>query len=114
MVETIISYVLLGIGVLSTIVSIGVAVAKAKKNGNTKKIVDLVNSIPSLVRQAETMFGVGKGTAKMAWVLQELRLKAMEDNICITTADLEKQVNDNVETLNYEKNETKQKEDTLI
>lgn len=88
------------LSLLSLIISIIIIIIKAKKNGNIKGVLDLVNLIPNLVVQAEKLFGAGNGTAKLNYVLTELRVYALEHNISVTNEDLKLQVESVVSATN--------------
>lgn len=91
-------YVILSIAV--TVASIVWAVIKQVKAGNTKGMVALLELIPSLVITAESLYGKGKGSAKLDYVLTQLRLYALQHNIKVNTEDLTAQINSVVETTN--------------
>ena len=91
-------YVIVSIAV--TIASIVWAIIKQVKAGNTKGIVALLELIPSLVITAESLYGKGKGSAKLDYVLTQLRLYALQNNIKVNTEDLTAQINSVVETTN--------------
>lgn len=88
------------LSLISLIISVIIIIIKAKKNGNIKGILDLVNLIPNLVVQAEKLFGKGNGTAKLNYVLTELRVYALEHNISVTNEDLKIQVESVVSATN--------------
>lgn len=108
----------------SLVISIFVIIIKAKKNGNIKGILNLVNLIPNLVVQAEQLFGVGNGTAKLNYVLTELRVYALENNVSVTNEELKiqvesvvnatNQVNTNKEPINMENEITLEGSDTEV
>lgn len=91
-------YVIVSIAV--TIASMVWAIIKQVKAGNTKGIVALLELIPSLVITAESLYGKGKGSAKLDYVLTQLRLYALQHNIKVNTEDLTAQINSVVETTN--------------
>ena len=91
-------YVIVSIAV--TVASIVWAIIKQVKAGNTKAIVALLELIPSLVITAESLYGKGKGSAKLDYVLTQLRLYALQHNIKVNTEDLTAQINSVVETTN--------------
>lgn len=91
-------YVILSIAV--TVASIVWAVIKQVKAGNTKGMVALLELIPSLVITAESLYGKGRGSAKLDYVLTQLRLYALQHNIKVNTDVLTAQVNSVVETTN--------------
>lgn len=91
-------YVIVSIAV--TVASIVWAIIKQVKAGNTKGIVALLELIPSLVITAESLYGKGKGSAKLDYVLTQLRLYALQHNIKVNTEDLTAQINSVVETTN--------------
>ena len=48
----------------------------------------MLGLIPNLVVQAETLFGKGNGTAKLNYVLTELRVYALENHISVSNEEL--------------------------
>lgn len=92
----IITLALIFIGVASTII----AYIKAKKSGNTAGQVEILNKIPELVIRAEQIFGAGKGSAKLQYVMNELRIFALEHKIKVDSATLENSVNSMVNVSN--------------
>ena len=88
------------LSLLALVVSLIITFIKAKKNGNIKGVLDLVHLIPNLVVQAESLFGKGNGTAKLNYVLTELRVYALEHNICVTNEELKVQVESVVNATN--------------
>ena len=67
--------------ILVSVITIGISVYKVikngKKNDKTNKLLDLISAIPSLVIKAEEIYGVGKGAAKLDYVLTKLKLQAV-------------------------------------
>ena len=88
------------LSLLSLIISIIFIIIKAKKNGNIKGVLDLLSLIPNLVVQAEKLFGKGNGTAKLNYVLTELRVYALEHNINVTNEELKTQIENVVSATN--------------
>lgn len=81
-----------------TIASLIVAVVQAKKSGNKKGLLNMTALIPSLVAEAEQMFGAGNGVAKLNYVLTKLRIYALENNVKASTDELTAQVESVVAT----------------
>lgn len=86
------------VSVIITIASLVIAFIKAKKNGNSKGMLAIVEAIPSLVTNAEALFGKGNGQAKLDYVLTQLRLFALQNNIKVDVNELTAQVNSVVAT----------------
>lgn len=67
--------------ILVSVITIGISVYKVVKNSKnskqTTKLLDLISTIPSLVVKAEEIYGVGKGAAKLDYVLTKLKLQAV-------------------------------------
>lgn len=84
----------------SLIISIIFIIIKARKNGNIKGVLDLLSLIPNLVVQAEHTFGKGNGTAKLNYVLTELRVYALEHHINVTNEELKIQIENVVNATN--------------
>ena len=100
-------YVIVSIAV--TVASIVWAIIKQVKAGNTKGIVALLELIPSLVITAESLYGKGKGSAKLDYVLTQLRLYALQQNVKVDVEDLTAQINsvvDATKNVNVVKTET--------
>lgn len=86
-------YGLMILSIVATIASLIVAWVKAKRTGNTKSLLSIVERIPSLVTTAESLFGSGKGSAKLDYVLTQLRLYALQQNVKVDVEDLTAQIN---------------------
>ena len=68
------------IGAITTIISI---IASNKKN-KAQKLVELakvVQKLPEYINEAETIFGTGTGTAKMAYVLNKVQMACMQNKV---------------------------------
>ena len=99
-VDFMVKYGITILSVIATIISLVIAFLKSKKTGNSKGMVALLEKIPSLVTTAESLYGKGKGTAKLDYVLTQLRLYALQSNIKVDINDLTAQINSVVETTN--------------
>lgn len=97
-VDFMIKYGLMILSIVATIASLIVAWVKAKRTGNTKSLLSIVERIPSLVTTAESLFGSGKGSAKLDYVLTQLRLYALQQNVKVDVEDLTAQINSVVDT----------------
>ena len=108
-VDFIIKYVVMILSIIATIASLIIAVIKAKLSGHTKGLLAIVERIPSLVTTAESLFGSGKGSAKLDYVLTQLRLYALQQNVKVDVEDLTAQINsvvDATKNVNVVKPET--------
>lgn len=99
-VDFMVKYGITILSVIATIISLIIAFLKAKKTGNSKGMVALLEKIPSLVTTAESLYGKGKGAAKLDYVLTQLRLYALQSNIKVDINDLTAQINSVVEATN--------------
>lgn len=81
-----------------TLASLIWAIIQAKKTGNKKGLLEMSALIPSLVAEAEQMFGGGNGVAKLNYVLTKLRIYALEHNVKADTDNLTAQVESVVAT----------------
>lgn len=91
---------------LLTLASLIWAIIQARKTGNKKGLLEMTALIPSLVAEAEQMFGGGNGVAKLNYVLTKLRIYALEHNVKANTDELTAQVESVVattKTVNVEK-----------
>lgn len=89
--------ILSGIIALTTII---IAVIKWVKNGNAKKVLELISSIPEYVKQAEQMFGSGHGGDKLCWVLTMLKNRALETKTHVSDEYLTTSINTVVDATN--------------
>ena len=97
-VDFIVKYFVTILSIFATIASLIIAWVKAKRTGNTKGLLAIVERIPSLVTTAESLFGSGKGSAKLDYVLTQLRLYALQQNVKVDVEDLTAQINSVVDT----------------
>ena len=97
-VEFIAKYGILILSIITTILSLIIAWVKAKRTGNTRGLLAILEQIPSLVTTAESLFGSGKGSAKLDYVLTQLRLYALQQNVKVNVEDLTAQINSVVDT----------------
>lgn len=94
------TYGLTILSVIATIISLIIALIKAKKSGNSKGMIAILEMIPSLVNTAESLFGKGHGQAKLDYVLTQIRLYALQNNVKVDINQLTDQVNTVVTTTN--------------
>lgn len=94
------TYGLTILSVIATIISFVIALLKAKKSGNSKGMIAILEMIPSLVNTAESLFGKGHGQAKLDYVLTQIRLYALQNNVKVDINALTDQVNSVVTTTN--------------
>ena len=94
----IVKYVLLGVNVLSLVVTIIAFLAKNKGVKSSKLVSKLLALIPALVSKAEAMFGRGNGEAKLNYVVQALEMQALKEGYSVNEETLVKAVNNVVET----------------
>lgn len=81
-----------------TIASLIWGIIQAKRTGNKKGLLEMTALIPTLVAEAEQLFGGGNGVAKLNYVLTKLRIYALEHNVKANTDDLTAQVESVVST----------------
>ena len=99
-VDFIVKYGVMILSIIATIASLILAWVKAKRSGDTKGLLAIVERIPSLVTTAESLFGSGKGSAKLDYVLTQLRLYALQQNVKVDVEDLTAQINSVVDATN--------------
>lgn len=99
-VDFIVKYGVMILSIIATIASLILAWVKAKRTGDTKGLLAIVERIPSLVTTAESLFGSGKGSAKLDYVLTQLRLYALQQNVKVDVEDLTAQINSVVDATN--------------
>lgn len=92
-VDFIVKYGIMIMSIIATIASLIIAWVKAKRTGNTQGLLAVVQKIPSLVTTAESLFGSGHGSAKLDYVLTQLRLYALQQNVKVDVEDLTAQIN---------------------
>ena len=108
-VDFIAKYGIMILSIIATIASLIIAWVKAKRTGNAKGLLAILEQIPSLVTTAESLFGSGKGSAKLDYVLTQLRLYALQQNVKVNVEDLTAQINsvvDATKNVNVVKTET--------
>lgn len=92
---------------LSTLVGIiGIIVAVHKLG--IEKLLKLYERVPALVREANALFGKGNGVNKLTYVLTQLKLYAYELKVKVKQEVLIAKVEDEVATLNAERDASKQ------
>lgn len=96
------------ISILLALVGLAFAWRNASKTTKTKLTNAIYTKIPSLVRQANVLFGTGNGIAKFNYVLTELRAYAIELGTKVDIGDLTERIEDEVKTLNCERDERKE------
>ena len=114
-VDFIIKYGVMILSIIATIASLIIAWVKAKRSGNTNGLLAILEQIPSLVTTAESLFGSGKGSAKLDYVLTQLRLYALQQNVKVNVEDLTAQINsvvDATKNVNVVRTEIPSKEAT--
>lgn len=82
------------------ILSVLVLIVKWIKNGNLNKVINLLGKIPTLVTEAEQMFGNGHGTDKFKWVMTMLKNEAYKTKTKINDEILERKINEVVDATN--------------
>lgn len=99
--------------ILVSVITIGISVYKVikngKKNDKTNKLLDLISAIPALVIKAEEIYGVGKGAAKLDYVLTKLKLQAVTMSVEVSDDFLTQEIENIVEatkTVNAKTNNT--------
>lgn len=85
---------------LIAVTGLVVVIVKWVLNGNAKKVLALISSIPELVKQAEQMFGSGHGSDKFRWVMTMLKNQALATKTRVSDEVLGNSVNDVVDTTN--------------
>ena len=85
---------------LIAVTGLVVVIVKWVLNGNAKKVLALISSIPELVKQAEQMFGSGHGADKFRWVMTMLKNQALATKTHVSDEVLGNSVNDVVDTTN--------------
>ena len=108
-VDFIVKYGVMILSIIATIASLLIAWVKAKRTGNAQGLLAILEQIPSLVTTAESLFGSGKGSAKLDYVLTQLRLYALQQNVKVNVEDLTAQINsvvDGTKNVNVVKTET--------
>jgi hypothetical protein len=85
---------------LIAVTGLVVVIVKWVLNGNAKKVLALISSIPELVKQEEQMFGSGHGADKFRWVMTMLKNQALATKTRVSDEVLGNSVNDVVDTTN--------------
>lgn len=91
------------VSIIVAIVGLVIGWLNSSKTRKTKLVNAVYIKIPSLVRQANVIFGKGNGIAKFNYVLTELKAYAMELDTKVDIEDLTTRIEDEVKTLNCER-----------
>lgn len=68
------------VGIISTLI----AILSNKKKAKSQRVVELakiVQKLPGYIQEAESIFGAGTGTAKMAWVLSKAQMECLANKV---------------------------------
>lgn len=101
MVDTILSIA----GIVITVISLALSVYLKFKKSKTDKqynkalaIQNVFNEVAGVVIKAEEIFGNGNGTAKKAWALGQLQIKAIQSGVEIGDDVLSNKIEEALET----------------
>lgn len=86
------------LSIVVAIASLMFAIIKMIKSKNTNGVLELFEMIPNLVTEAESIFGAKQGVAKLAYVLTNLRSKALDKGVKVDLTELTEQINKIVDT----------------
>ena len=75
-----ISIVTTAIGIITTIITI-IANKSKSKSQKLVELAKIVQKLPGYIQEAETIFGTGTGTAKMAYVLNKVQLDCIQNKV---------------------------------
>lgn len=88
MVGGVVTYVSIGLTIVTVIINIITLLSKNKKN----TVLGIIGKIASYVCEAESIFGAGNGQAKLNWVLTKVQIDAVKANVKIEDETIINQV----------------------
>lgn len=87
--------------VLSGVVAVGSIVTSiftTNKKNKKARTLEILANVTDYVKQAETIFGTGNGTAKLQWVLTKVQIDCVKNNLKITDEEISNEVEKVLET----------------
>lgn len=81
--------------IVSSIITVGSIVASlfATSAKNKKaRALEILGTVADYVKQAETLFGSGNGTAKLQWVLTKVQIDCVKNNVKISDETINNEV----------------------
>lgn len=80
------------LSIIFTAISTIIAIKKTEKNKQSTKIIELFNKIPTYINQAEQMFGAGTGVAKFQYVMNNLQIECLKNNLKVDELTLQEKI----------------------
>ena len=85
------------ISILISIVMVVVALINCIKSGNLKQLFIIINEIPNLIKEAETLIGSGNGKVKFNYVKNAVKIMCLSKGLKINDEVIETIINEQVE-----------------
>lgn len=85
------------ISILFSMVMVVVALINCIKSGNLKQLFIIINEIPNLIKEAETLIGNGNGKVKFNYVKNAVKIMCLSKGVKINDDVIETIINEQVE-----------------
>ena len=85
------------ISILISMVMVVVALINCIKSGNLKQLFIIINEIPNLIKEAETLIGSGNGKVKFNYVKNAVKIMCLSKGLKINDDVIETIINEQVE-----------------
>ena len=85
------------ISILFSMIMVVVALINCIKSGNLKQLFIIINEIPNLIKEAETLIGSGNGKVKFNYVKNAIKIKCLSKGVKINDDVIETIINEQVE-----------------
>lgn len=97
MLDYIVNNPLTFISILFSMVMVVVALINCIKSGNLKQLFIIINEIPNLIKEAETLIGSGNGKVKFNYVKNAIKIMCLSKGLKINDEVIETIINEQVE-----------------
>lgn len=108
--------VFVAISIVALAISTIIAIVKGKRSGKSLSLITIFEKIPYYISEAEQLFGSGKGAYKLNYVLMQIKMMAMQNNIVIDEEQIKNDINAIVDATKVVNNDVRksQVEETTI
>lgn len=80
------------LSIVLSAISIIIAIKKTEKNKQSNKLIELFDKIPTYINQAEQMFGPHTGLAKFQYVMNNLQIECLKNNLKVDELTLQEKI----------------------
>lgn len=85
------------LSILISIIMVVIAIINCIKSGNLKQLFIIINEIPNLIKEAETLIGEGNGKVKFNYVKNAIKIMCLSKGVKINDEVIETIINEQVE-----------------